>query len=245
MTFLITALTLRELLGQRRIWALLVLASVPVAVAVLFRLGDRQDVAVEFTEVALLAGIVTTGVLPVIAVVIATSALGNEFEDMTALFLLAKPIARSEIVIGKWLAAAVVIVLLVVPASAGGAWLALGGGAAADVIPGFTLAFVLAACAYSAVLLALSIITSRALVVGLVYAFLWEGAMTTLFKGARVLSIRQFTLGLADAWTPVPGSRFEAKLEGEVAFAGIITTIVLGLLVAAWRLSRWEAGESL
>ncbi len=245
MTLLIASLTLRQLLGQRRIWVLLALAAVPPFVALVFRLGDRSDLAVEFTEVALLAGIVTTGVLPVTAVVIATSALGNEFEDMTALFLLAKPIRRVEIILGKWLAAAGTVTLLVVPASAAGAFLALGGSSALNVIPGFALALVLAACAYCAVLLALSVITSRALVIGLVYAFLWEGAMTALFKGARVLSIRQFTLGVADAWTPVPGSRFEARLDGETAFVGVLLAISLGLIVGTWRLSRWETRESL
>lgn len=244
MTWLIASLTFRQLLGQRRILVLLAVAAIPLVVAIIFRLGDRPELAVEFTEVALFATLVTTGVLPVIAVVIATSALGNEFEDRTALFLLAKPVRRGEIVAGKWIAAALSIALLVVPSSVVAALISLGLTDAEQVVPGFALALLLASAVYAAVLLALSVVTSRALVVGLVYVFLWEGAITELFRGARIFSVRQFTLGLADALTTVPRSEFEANLAGGPALIGLITAGVLGIAVATWRLSRWETRES-
>ena len=63
-----------------------------------------------------------------------------------------------------------------------------------------TLAFAIACAAggaaYAAVFVALSSLTARALIAGLIYVLLWEGALGGLLEGTRFLSIRQATLGI-------------------------------------------------
>jgi len=244
MTLLIARMTLRDLMGQRRMLVMVALAIIPLAVANVFRLGGHEEVRIEFAAKALLEGLVTTGVLPVIGAVIGTSALGTEFENMTAIYLLSKPVSRAAIAAGKLLAAGVAVVVLVVPLAAAAGWVALGDPGTGRIVVGFAIALTAGSLAYTAVFLALSIVTGRALIIGMGYAFLWEGAITSLFAGTRVLSIRQYTLGLADALTNVAPSDFNAQLSGPAAIAGLVIACVGGFAVATWRLARWEARES-
>lgn len=244
MTLLIARMTLREITGQRRMFAMVALAVVPLVVAAVFRLGGHEDVRVEFAASALLAGMVSTGILPVISLVVGTTALGTEFEDRTAIFLLSKPVSRTTIVAGKVLAAAGVAVGLVVPFAAAGAWIALADPGTGRIVVGFAVALAAGAIAYTTVFLALSIVTSHSFIVGLIYVFIWEGAITTLFRGTRVLSIRQYTLGLADALTTVAPADFNARLSGTAAVIGLLAACLGGFAFAVWRLARWEARES-
>ena len=90
----------------------------------------------------------------------------------------------------------------------------------------------------------LSVHTSRALLAGLAYVFIWEGLINGLFSGTRLLSVRHYTLGIADGIVDLPSDFFEAKL-------GVVTSIVLAVVVtclATWkairRLERFEIGET-
>ena len=65
---------------------------------------------------------------------------------------------------------------------------------------------------YSALFVMLSVVTSRALIAGLVYVFIWEGLVNGLFAGTRILSVRHYTLAVADVFVDLPGGDFEAKL---------------------------------
>ena len=60
----------------------------------------------------------------------------------------------------------------------------------------------------------LSVATSRPLVFGLDYVFIWEGLLGDLFTGTRYLSIRQYRLGIADGIATVPERVFQAELDG-------------------------------
>ena len=58
----------------------------------------------------------------------------------------------------------------------------------------------------------LSVVTSRALIAGLVYVFIWEGLINGLFAGTRLLSVRHYTLAVADIFVDLPRDIFDAKL---------------------------------
>ena len=90
----------------------------------------------------------------------------------------------------------------------------------------------------------LSVVTSRALIAGLVYVFIWEGLINGLFAGTRLLSVRHYTLGVADIFVDLPRSVFDAKL-GPVA--AVVLMIAVGggsVWYAIRRLQRFEIGES-
>jgi ABC-2 type transport system permease protein len=90
----------------------------------------------------------------------------------------------------------------------------------------------------------LSVATSRALIVGLLYVFIWEGVVTRLFSGVRYFSIRQYTLGIADSIIDAPRRVYDPKLEPATAavLAAVVTAVMVVMAIRALR--RWEIGEA-
>jgi len=239
----IARLTVRQLLGQRRTVVVALLALVPVAIALLFRFAAPEDADPErFTARGLLGGIVTTTILPLVTLVFATGAFGQDAEDGTLVYLLATPVPRRAIVLARlvvaWLAAAALL-----PSAALAGALALQGGDPGIVL-GFAVAVVAGAFVYTAAFTWLSIATSRALVAGLLYVFLWEGALSGLFGGIRFLSIRQYTAGIAGAFFDLPPAVYQPRLDPLPAVF-LAAAVAAGMTILAVRqLRRWEIGES-
>ena len=109
----VVGVTLRALLGRRRTILMLLLAGVPVLLGLLVRANGSgvRDVG------ATLDGLVVRVVLPLVALVFGTAALGSELEDGTAVPLLTKPIRRSTIVLAKIGVAGTLTATLLVPST--------------------------------------------------------------------------------------------------------------------------------
>src|SRR4029453_7097746 len=92
-TMPITGVTLRGLLGRRRTLLMLLLVGLPVLVAVLLRIGGNTIAPDEILD-----PMVIRTILPLVALVFGTAALGSELEDGTAVYLIVKPIPRWRII---------------------------------------------------------------------------------------------------------------------------------------------------
>jgi ABC-2 type transport system permease protein len=243
-TGIIFGLTLRQLLGRGRTILLGLLALLPVGLAVVYRLGSSETVAQDWVARVLLAGLIVTTLLPLVALVYGTAALGAEIEDGTAVYLLAKPLPRRTIVLGKLLAAWVVTAATVLASALAAGAIAFGGVGGSGVLLGFGIAIVLGSLVYTALFLALSIVTSRALIAGLVYVFVWEGVVNGLFAGTRILSVRHYTLAVADIVVDVAPSTFDAKLAAGPALALMAIVAAGSTWYGTRRLGRFEIGET-
>jgi ABC-2 type transport system permease protein len=230
----IVELTLRALLGRRRTVLLALLAALPVLVALLARISGRMA-----GEATLFEAMVRT-VLPLVALVFGTSALGSELEDGTAVYILAKPIRRAQVILAKFGVAGSLTAGLVVASTLMSGLLA--GGNMPTTIA-FAVSAAAAAFAYVALFLAASVFTGRALILGLIYTLVWEGALAGILEGTRQFSIREATLSLAAALAP-SGSGIEGGLELGGAVGLLVVVIVGGLALATWRLARWEVRGS-
>ena len=244
MNGVIARLTLGQLLGRGRTILMALLALLPVVLAVGYRLGSKDTDQQEWVADVLLDGLVVTTLLPLTALVFATAALGAEIEDGTAVYLLAKPVRRSRIVVGKLVAAWLVTSATILASGLVAGAIGLSGAEQDGILLGFGVALVLGALVYCALFLMLSVVTSRALIAGLAYVFIWEGLVNGLFAGSRLLSVRHYTLAVADVFVDLPPDVFDAKL-------GAVSGIVLMASVAGgsgWyavrRLRRFEIGET-
>lgn len=236
MILTLASVSLRGLLNRRRTLLLGLFGALVVAVAVLFQLADQPgDESLAFTG-QLLGNFGLAVLLPVVAVIAGTAAIGSELDDGTIIYLLAKPIPRWLVAVVKFVVAWAVVVLLVSPAILVAGVVARGGDAELGIA--YAVAAGFGALEYTAVFLALSLVTSRALVVGLAYVVIWEGAVAGLFEGTRILSVRQHALAIADA---IGGEgAIDAPLEPGPALAvGIIITLV-AVVLAIRRLERVE-----
>ena len=228
-------ITFRALLSRRRTMLLALVGGLLVLVTVLYGLGNPTE-AESLRVMQRLLGDFGLGVLlPLVAVIVGTAAVGSELDDGTIVYLLAKPIERRWIILVKLVVAWVVVVLLVSPAIAVAALI---GQSDANLAIGYAVAAAFGALEYTAAFLALSLVTSRALVIGLAYVVVWEGVVAGLFAGTRVLSVRQHALAVADALGG--DSARAAELDPAVALVVGLAVTLLATVLAIRRLERVE-----
>ena len=231
----IVRLTFRSVLNRRRSILMLLLALSPVLIAILIRVAGRSADPVRL-ERNLLDGLVVRTVLPLVALVLGTGALGSELEDGTAVYHLTKPIPRWKIAVAKLMAAGGLTAALVAPAALVTGLLVAGDqGGGAGIAFAYAAATVFGSFMYAGVFLAVSLATGRALIIGLSYTLLWEGLLAGLFAGSRSFSIREYTIGIAGMVDPV-GVR--PPLDPATTVVGTVTVLVVGFALA----TRWLAG---
>ncbi|MEU5946178.1 ABC transporter permease [Micromonospora sp. NPDC047465] len=216
-------ITARGLFGRRRFLLLVPLPAVLVVLAVLSR-----SLGVDPGEWGppVLVGLGLAVVLPVVALIVGTGVLGAEIDDGTVVHILTKPLPRWQIVLPKLaVATGVTAVTVAVP-------LYVAGVLAHSVRLGLALAAAAAvgALAYSALFLALSLLTRRPVLLGLVYVLIWEGLLGNVVTGTQVLSIQQYVIALADRLAPT--GLLEASVS--VPVAAVMTALIsVGFTVLA------------
>jgi ABC-2 type transport system permease protein len=241
---IVAALTFRQLLGRGRTILIGLLALLPVGLAIIYRLGSHDTDPVGWVAGTLLDGLVVSTLLPLTALVFGTAALGAEIEDGTAVYLLAKPVPRSRIILAKLLAAWSVTTVTVLTSGLVAGAIGLSGERSGGLLPGFGVALALGSLVYCALFVMLSVATSRSLIAGLAYVFIWEGVINGLFAGTRLLSVRHYTLGVADAFIDLPANVFEAKLTSVTALVMMVVVAGGSTWYAVRRLERFEIGET-
>ena len=233
----IASLTLKGLLGRRRTLLMLLLAGVPVLVGLLVR-ANRNGIG----EVgATLDGLEVRIILPLIALVFGTAALGSELEDGTAVHLLTKPISRTTIVLAKVAVAGTLTAAMVVPSTVIAAVLLSQPGTDLVQTAGSLAVGVLAGSyLYASIFGALSIITSRGLILGLGYALIWEGLAAGVLPGSQIFSIREYVRGIVNALSPQTIDSIVGA--GAVLYAAV--ALVAALAIASYRLAVYEVRGS-
>jgi hypothetical protein len=126
-------------------------------------------------------------IVPVLGVFYGTALIADEVEDKTITYLFTRPIPRSAVLLGKYLAYLVCTILLVLPSVVLVYFLVVptGGSGIGESFPALVSDLVMMAiglAAYGAVFALVGTRLKRPLVVGLVYAFGWEPAVL-LFPG--------------------------------------------------------------
>jgi len=213
----IASITARGLLGRRRFLALLLLPAALVGLTVLANATSAP--AAEWGP-TVLEGLGFNVVLPLVALIIGTGVVGAEIDDGTLAHILAKPVPRAQIIATKLVVAVAATVAAVVPAMFVAGTLA--GGARVGV--GLAVGSALASTAYCAVFVAMSLLTSRPVLVGLAYVLLWEGMLGSVIAGTQVLSVGQYGIAVADAVADT------SLLDGKVS---VPVSLILALVFTA------------
>ncbi|GAA0469878.1 ABC transporter permease subunit [Streptomyces olivaceiscleroticus] len=223
----VARLTYRALLGRRRAAILFALPVMLLIIAVAVRALTGADDA---TANTVLSGFALATMVPLIGVIAGTGAIGPEIDDGSVVYLLAKPVRRSTVIVTKLLVAiGVTVAFSAVPVLIAGFVL---NGNSQQIAVAYALAAAVASVAYSALFLFLGTVTRHAVVVGLVYALVWEAVFGNLVPGARTLSVQQWALALAQ----------KAGADGAITSdVGLTPAIVLLVVVtggATWYAAR-------
>jgi ABC-2 type transport system permease protein len=231
----VAQLTVRTILGRRRALLLLALPVVLLGLSVIVRLTVNPDSREDVT-IGLLGTFALATLIPLLGLIAGTGAIGPEIDDGSIVYLLAKPVNRHSIVVSKLaVSIAVVTTFGAIPVFVAGLlldgtvdrlWLAYGLGA------------LVAGIAYSALFLLLAVITRNAVVVGLIYALVWESVVGSFVPGAQALSIQQWSLAVTRV---VVGDRAEslgitAAVRPQIAITLLIAVTVAATVYAGTRL---------
>lgn len=188
----VARLTYRGLLGRRRAAVLFALPALMLAISIAIRALSGAD---DETAASVLGGFALATMVPLIGVIAGTGAIGPEIDDGSVVYLLAKPVKRHVIIVTKLIVAiGVAVAFSAVPTLIAGFVL---NGNSQQIAVAYAVAAAAASVAYSAVFLFLGTVTRHAVIVGLVYALVWESLFGSLIPGARTLSVQQWALALA------------------------------------------------
>jgi ABC-2 type transport system permease protein len=236
----VATLTVRQFLGGKAVRVVAVLAFVPCVFALIYLLNQDVDTARDFLIDTIFLGVVTPTLLPITVLILATAALGNEIEDRTLPYLTLKPLSRLRIVVEKLLGI-LAVALPVVLAGLAVTFFLMMRGDASDHLR--LLAAVLAAgaagtFAYSAIFLLISLVIPRALLVGIIYTFVWESTLGRFLPGLRVVSVRHFVQSVFVGVLDDPSVTVRDPTSARAAVITIVVAGLLSVLLATWRLRR-------
>ncbi|NML54035.1 ABC transporter permease [Streptomyces sp. R302] len=219
----VARLTYRALLGRRRAAILFLLPGLLLLIATAVRVINGAD---DQVAADLLGGFALATMVPLIGVIAGTGAIGPEIDDGSIVYLLSKPVKRPTIIMTKLIVAiAVTMAFSAVPTLIAGFIL---NGNGQQVAVAYTVAALVASIAYSALFLLLGTISRHAVVIGLVYALVWEALFGSLIAGARTLSVQQWALALAEKVTG------DGLISSDVALSTATVLLVAVTLGATW-----------
>lgn len=143
----IARLTIRELVRRPVIWVLVALSLVSVAivgwgldrlVALAREEGvDELQIQIGVSQILILIAFMFSFVLAMTAAFVGAPAIGGDLESGVILAILARPIHRSSVIVGRWLGSAVVVIAYTVLSgflAIGVAWLVSGYGPPEPVV---------------------------------------------------------------------------------------------------------------
>jgi ABC-2 type transport system permease protein len=227
---IVASITLRGVFGRKRALIFAIPPLILILVTLLLK-GVRPPGAP--WPARILGDFGFSVILPLTALIIGTSVLGAEIDDGSIVHLLATPVRRSSVILTKFtVATALTMAFVAIPELVAGL-IATGG--ATKLAVGLFVGALVGSVIYNAVFVMLSVLTTRAIAVGLLYVLIWEVVLGNFVSGARLLSVEQYSLGVANSIAH--NTDLNAGLTLSTALVmGIIVTIA-ALAFAIRRLS--------
>jgi len=223
----VAQLTARSLLGGRRLWLLLALPMVLLLLAIATRLLAGEN---EASTVGLLGGFALATVVPLLGLIVGTGAIGPEIDEGSIIYLLSKPLSRFSIAATKVVVAvALVAVFAALPTLVAGLILS---GTTDRLAIAYAVGALVAGTAYAALFVLLAVVTRHAVVVGLLYALIWESLIGSFVPGAQALSIQQWALAVTEK---ILGGRAEQlNIDSAVGLGAAIPLLLVVIVGSTW-----------
>jgi ABC-2 type transport system permease protein len=222
----VAKITFRATMGRKRAFLFAIPPVILLLVTVLLKVAKPERAS---WPADILGVFGFSVVLPLTALIIGTSVLGAEIDDGSILHLLATPVRRSSVIMTKFAVAAAITMLFVAVPELLAGLIATGGVTrlAVGVFAGALAGSVI----YNALFVMVSVLTTRAIAVGLLYLLVWEGLLGNLVSGVRELSIGQYSLGVANSIARDPALNSHLTLATVVVMGALVTAAALALAI--------------
>jgi ABC-2 type transport system permease protein len=228
----VARITLRAVFGRRRA----LIFAIPPLILILVTLALRaaRPPGAEWPG-HVLGDFGFSVILPLTALIIGTSVLGAEIDDGSIVHLLATPVRRSSVIVTKFCVGTLLTMAFVaVPELIAG----IIAGGAGKLAFGLFVGALAGSVIYNAVFIMLSVLTTRAIAVGLLYVLIWEAVLGNFVSGARLLSVEQYSLGIANSIAHYPALNAGLTLSTALIMGVIVTAVTL--ILATRRLSEFS-----
>lgn len=180
---------------------------------------------------------------PVVALLLSTSAFSAESDDGTLLYLVTTTTPRWWIVFVRVVFAMVGTAAVSAIAVFGTGFIASGWHDPQHVTRAFGIAAAFGGAAYASLFTLLALMTRRALVGGLLYVVFWEGVLSSTFPALNYLSVRQWTLAVANVLTASSDERLTSGPSVTVSLVAAGLVVVVSVVVGARRLAVPRMGR--
>jgi ABC-2 type transport system permease protein len=218
----IASVTLRATMGRKRALLFALPPLILIVVTLLIKVAHPTDPSWPSQVLGVFGFSV---VLPLTALIIGTSVLGAEVDDGSIVQLLATPVPRSVVIASKYaVAAALTAAFVAVPELLAGL-IATGG--ATKLAIGLFVGALAGSVMYNAIFVMLSVLTTRAIAFGLLYVLVWEGLLVNFVSGAKLLSVGQYSLGVANAIAHSSNLNAGVSAGTAIPMGAIVTAIAL------------------
>jgi ABC-2 type transport system permease protein len=231
------AITLRATLGRRRALLFAIPPVVLIGLTAILRAGHPPN---DDWAYMVLGDFGFSVLLPLTALIIGTSVLGAEVDDGSIIHLLATPVSRASVIVTKFAVASLLtMVFTAIPELIAGMIAPTGSKLGIALFAGA----IAGSLVYSAIFVMASALTHRAIAVGLLYVLIWEGLLSNIIGGVRILSAGHYALGIANGIDSNPNLRAGLSMDTAIVM-GIVVTVA-ALVLAVRRLSAFGvSGEA-
>ena len=185
------------------VWvALLLLLAATIAVAkVEF---SKYSVLVNLLIASIKAGLVLFFFMPVMAMIFGSSLIRDEIDDKSITHVATAPLDRAFSYVGYYLPLAISVSVSMVAISSVGMLAFYGqhgvGSDAFEIYLEFVALVIIGSFVYSSLFLMISVLFSKPVMVGLFYAFIWEGFIGSLPGAIQNASIKHYLRSVGSGW---------------------------------------------
>lgn len=228
-------LTARQFLEGRSIRIVAALAAVPLLLGLIEIIASGSDLQIRSILGQAFNELTIPTLLPLIALILSSSAIGNEISDRTLIYLVLKPWSRFRVINEKYLATVAIGATIAVTFGFI-VWVVLGAVSSnldGELLLAIIVSSALAVAAYSAAFTLLSLLITRVLMAGLLYVLIWESLLARFIPGLRLLSIRHYVQSVYGQVLN-DGNINVAQQSGMAASLIVLVVVVAGSLILSW-----------
>ncbi len=239
----VTQLTVRQFLRAKSVLVVAAICAIPTLFALILQLALEDPTVSEIRDVVgnvVYLGIFSSTLLPLAALVLSTSALGDEIEDKTLHYLALKPLSRLRIVIEKLIGTLIVTVPIAWVAVLA-VWLVVSWGnldGSRDMIVPMLVSSFAGIAGFGALFMLISLYIPRALLAGIFYVFVWEATLSQFLPGIRTISIRHYMQSIFVRMVDDPDITLGGVSRLSTATITIVVIVAISLVLSATRLRR-------
>lgn len=248
----IMTLTIRQFMGGKAVRVVTLISLIPALFSLVYLIDPGNTTRYSFFADTTFLELFSPTILSIATLILATSALGNELEDRSLPYLTLKPISRTRIVFEKFLG----VLAVAIPTILFGLFVNYLVMAIADepsrlqgrieltdpieVLGPAIVATIAGIIAFTGIFMMASLYIPRALLVGIIYAFVWESLLGRFLPGIRSVSVRHYVQSIFTRLLDDPDISIDNPFRLQSALIVLAAATIISLAIATRRLRRLD-----